>query len=61
MIIVGGALGGRKIAKDLRDFAVLCYEPIDATKKGACSGRACWETCASWRSATWSTACGSRR
>jgi hypothetical protein len=32
MIVVGGALGGRKIAKDLRDFAVLCYEPVDGAK-----------------------------
>ena len=32
MIVVGGALGGRKIAKDLRDFAVLCYEPLDGKR-----------------------------
>jgi hypothetical protein len=32
MIVVGGALGGRKIAKDLRDFAVLCYEPLDGAR-----------------------------
>jgi hypothetical protein len=46
MIVVGGALGGRKIAKDLRDFAVLCYEPLDSVKKrGAQRSRALGNAC----------------
>jgi hypothetical protein len=44
MIVVGGALGGRKIAKDLRDFAVLCYEPVDG-KRGPQRSRVLGNAC----------------
>jgi hypothetical protein len=44
MIVVGGALGGRKIAKDLRDFAALCYEPVDG-KRGPQRSRVLGNAC----------------
>jgi hypothetical protein len=44
MIVVGGALGGRKIAKDLRDFAALCYEPQDG-KRGPQRSRVLGNAC----------------
>ena len=44
MIVVGGALGGRKIAKDLRDFAALCYEPADG-KRGPQRSRVLGNAC----------------
>jgi hypothetical protein len=44
MIVVGGALGGRKIAKDLRDFAALCYEPLDG-KRGPQRSRVLGNAC----------------